>query len=70
MERLAWPPGAPSMRLFRDPAETQHVWAVRESALGATSFVPGEAKNWEGWEDAAVDRRPASASYLRDLRRR
>ncbi|MCK7498491.1 MAG: hypothetical protein MZW92_53560 [Comamonadaceae bacterium] len=42
------------MRLFRDPAETQHVWAVRESALGATSFVPGEAKNWEGWEDAAV----------------
>ena len=30
------------------------MWAVRESALGATSFVPGEAKNWEGWEDAAV----------------
>ena len=48
-------PGAPSMRLFRDPAETQLVWAVRESALGATSFVPGEAKNWEGWEDAAVE---------------
>ena len=56
------------MRLFRDPAETQHVWAVRESALGATSFVPGEAKNWEGWEDAAVP--PARlGEYLRRLRR-
>ena len=67
MERLRARPGAPSMRLFRDPAETQHVWAVRESALGATSFVPGEAKNWEGWEDAAVP--PARlGEYLRRLR--
>ncbi len=68
MERLRSRPGAPSMRLFRDPAETQHVWAVRESALGATSFVPGEAKNWEGWEDAAVP--PARlGEYLRRLRK-
>ncbi|MGE5198801.1 MAG: FAD-binding oxidoreductase, partial [Rhodospirillaceae bacterium] len=68
MERLRARPGAPSMRLFKDPAETQHVWAVRESALGATSFVPGEAKNWEGWEDAAVP--PARlGEYLRRLRR-
>ena len=67
MRRLESRPGAPSMRLFRDPAETQHVWAVRESALGATSFVPGEAKNWEGWEDAAVP--PARlGEYLRRLR--
>ncbi len=66
--RLESRPGAPSMRLFRDPVETQHVWAVRESALGATSFVPGEAKNWEGWEDAAVP--PARlGEYLRRLRR-
>lgn len=57
----------PSMVLFRDPAETALVWAVRESALGATSFVPGEKKNWEGWEDAAVE--PANlGGYLRDLR--
>jgi FAD/FMN-containing dehydrogenase/Fe-S oxidoreductase len=68
MERLGRAPNAPSMRLFRDAAETQHVWAVRESALGATSFVPGEAKNWEGWEDAAVP--PARlGEYLRRLRR-
>ena len=68
MARLESRPGAPSMRLFRDPVETQHVWAVRESALGATSFVPGEAKNWEGWEDAAVP--PARlGEYLRRLRR-
>ncbi len=34
---------------------------------GATSFVPGEAKNWEGWEDAAVP--PARlGEYLRRLR--
>jgi FAD/FMN-containing dehydrogenase/Fe-S oxidoreductase len=67
MERLRGRPGAPTMRLFRDPAETAHVWAVRESALGATSFVPGEARNWEGWEDAAVP--PARlGEYLRKLR--
>ena len=68
MDRLRSRPGAPSMRLFRDPVETQHVWAVRESSLGATSFVPGEDKNWEGWEDAAVP--PARlGEYLRRLRR-
>jgi len=68
MEAMRARPGAPSMRLFRDPIETQHVWAVRESALGATSFVPGEGKNWEGWEDAAVP--PARlGDYLRRLRR-
>ena len=68
MARLDSRPGAPSMRLFRDPVETHQVWAVRESALGATSFVPGEAKNWEGWEDAAVP--PARlGEYLRRLRR-
>jgi FAD/FMN-containing dehydrogenase/Fe-S oxidoreductase len=68
MDRLRSRPGAPTMRLFRDPAETQHVWAVRESSLGATSFVPGEGKNWEGWEDAAVP--PARlGEYLRRLRR-
>ena len=68
MARLGSRPDAPSMRLFRDAMETHHVWAVRESALGATSFVPGEAKNWEGWEDAAVP--PARlGEYLRRLRR-
>lgn len=67
MAALRTGPGAPSAVLFRDPVQTALVWAVRESALGATSFVPGEKKNWEGWEDAAVE--PARlGGYLRDLR--
>ncbi|HTW60960.1 MAG TPA: FAD-binding and (Fe-S)-binding domain-containing protein [Terracidiphilus sp.] len=36
------------------PEEAKHVWHVRESALGAMVFVPGEPDRWEGWEDAAV----------------
>ena len=36
------------------PEEAASVWHVRESALGAMVFVPGEPDRWEGWEDAAV----------------
>ena len=68
MEGLRSRPDAPAMRLFRDPLESQHAWSVRESALGATSFVPGEGHNWEGWEDAAVPPERLGA-YLRDLRK-
>ncbi len=46
--------------------EAKRVWKVRESALGATAFVPGKPLAWEGWEDAAVA--PARlGSYLRAL---
>jgi FAD/FMN-containing dehydrogenase/Fe-S oxidoreductase len=56
----------PNARVFTDPAESSRVWAVRESALGATVFAPGEPEGWEGWEDAAVP--PANlGSYLRKL---
>ena len=49
-----------------DGAEAARVWKVREQALGATVFVPGEPHSWEGWEDAAVP--PAAlGSYLRQL---
>ena len=42
------------------------VWHVRESALGAMVFVPGEPDRWEGWEDAAVP--PAQlGDYLRAI---
>ncbi len=34
--------------------EAKRVWHVRESALGATVYVPGEPHGWEGWEDSAV----------------
>jgi FAD/FMN-containing dehydrogenase/Fe-S oxidoreductase len=36
------------------PDEAKCVWHVREAALGAMVFVPGEPDRWEGWEDAAV----------------
>jgi FAD/FMN-containing dehydrogenase/Fe-S oxidoreductase len=48
------------------PAEAARVWHVRESALGATVFVPGEPHGWEGWEDAAVPPEKLG-SYLRKL---
>jgi Fe-S oxidoreductase len=42
------------------------VWHVRESALGAMVFVPGEPDRLEGWEDAAVP--PAQlGAYLRAI---
>ena len=48
------------------PAEAASVWYVRESALGAVVFVPGEPNRWEGWEDAAVP--PAKlGGYLRSI---
>ena len=43
----------PSVRIF-NKLEARQVWFVRESALGAVSFAPGEPERWEGWEDAAV----------------
>jgi len=55
-------------RIFTDPEQQRRIWIVRESALGANSFVPGEKHSWEGWEDSAVAPEKIGA-YLRDLRR-
>ncbi|HEV8492344.1 MAG TPA: FAD-binding oxidoreductase, partial [Candidatus Angelobacter sp.] len=52
MEALKTKSDAPSMRLFTDVSDTQHIWQVREAGLGSTAFVPGEADTWEGWEDS------------------
>ncbi len=46
--------------------EAVRIWHIRESALGATVFVPGEPHGWEGWEDAAVPPEQLG-SYLRQL---
>ena len=54
-------------RVFSDPEQQRRIWLVRESALGANSFVPGEKHSWEGWEDSAVAPEKIG-SYLRDLR--
>ena len=64
LRRSATPP---NVRLCT-AAEARYVWDVRESSLGATSHVPGEPLNWEGWEDAAVAPEKLGG-YLRDLRR-
>ncbi|HLB89303.1 MAG TPA: FAD-linked oxidase C-terminal domain-containing protein, partial [Terriglobales bacterium] len=53
---------------FTDNQQAKRVWEVRESALGATSHVPGEPLGWEGWEDAAVAP-DKLGNYLRDLRK-
>ena len=64
LNRSATPP---SVRLYSG-AQAKRVWEVRESSLGATSHVPGEPLNWEGWEDAAVSPEKLGG-YLRDLRK-
>jgi FAD/FMN-containing dehydrogenase/Fe-S oxidoreductase len=66
MDSLRGKPGAPSMKLFTDKEEMEHLWEVRESGLGATAFVPGEPDTWEGWEDSAVAPEKLGG-YLRDL---
>ena len=48
----SWPQ-KPGARIY-SAREAARVWTVRESALGATVFVPGEPEGWEGWEDAGV----------------
>ena len=48
----SWP--SPPVAHICAPDEAKAVWHVRESALGAMVFVPGEPNRWEGWEDAAV----------------
>jgi FAD/FMN-containing dehydrogenase/Fe-S oxidoreductase len=48
------------------PEEAASIWRVRDSALGAMVFVPGEPDRYEGWEDAAVP--PAQlGKYLRAI---
>ena len=62
----SWP-SAPVAHICA-PDEAQAVWHVRESALGAMVFVPGEPDRWEGWEDSAVP--PAQlGKYLRAITR-
>jgi FAD/FMN-containing dehydrogenase/Fe-S oxidoreductase len=55
----------PAVKLY-STADAARIWFVRESALGATVFVPGEPHGWEGWEDAAVPPEKLG-SYLRQL---
>ena len=68
MEHLKKTKNPPSMKLFDDEAEEEHLWKVRESGLGATARIPGEKDAWEGWEDSAVPPERVGP-YLRELRK-
>jgi FAD/FMN-containing dehydrogenase/Fe-S oxidoreductase len=60
----AWPE-APVARIY-NAADAARIWHVRDSALGATAFVPGEPERHEGWDDAGIP--PAKlGAYLRGL---
>jgi FAD/FMN-containing dehydrogenase/Fe-S oxidoreductase len=58
----------PTMKLILDKQQQKNLWDVREAALGATAFVPGEKDTWPGWEDSAVAPEKVGG-YLRDLRK-
>ena len=58
----------PTVKVYSDPREQSKIWSIRESALGANSFVPGRDPAWEGWEDSAVAPEKLGG-YLRDLQR-
>jgi Fe-S oxidoreductase len=47
-----WP--VPPVARICSSEEVVSIWRVRDSALGAMVFVPGEPDRHEGWEDAAV----------------
>ncbi len=53
---------------FDDARRQQLAWAVRESGLGATAYVPNKYRTWEGWEDSSVAPEKLG-QYLRELRK-
>lgn len=74
-EFLAWleaegyaPDRFTAMRSVQEGGNSEDLWKIRESGLGATAFPPDSGDHWPGWEDAAV---PPSrvGDYLRDLKR-
>jgi len=68
MNKLSGRSNAPSMKLLESPEDHDRVWKLRESGLGATTFIPGERDSWPGWEDSAVAPEKIGG-YLRDLRK-
>ncbi|HJZ64977.1 MAG TPA: FAD-binding and (Fe-S)-binding domain-containing protein [Candidatus Acidoferrum sp.] len=57
---------ARSSRVIVSPEDQKKIWLIRESGLGANSYVPGDDPSWEGWEDSAVSPEKLGP-YLRDL---
>ncbi|HLX12469.1 MAG TPA: FAD-linked oxidase C-terminal domain-containing protein [Bacteroidota bacterium] len=68
MEKAFKPKAGVTMHLCQSRHEAETFWKIRESGLGASSFIPGEKEAWEGWEDSAVAPEKLGA-YLRELRK-
>jgi FAD/FMN-containing dehydrogenase/Fe-S oxidoreductase len=60
-------PSPPTARIY-SKAEARRVWQVREAGPRASTFAPGAAPEWEGWDDAAVAPEKLG-SYLRGIRK-
>jgi FAD/FMN-containing dehydrogenase/Fe-S oxidoreductase len=58
--------GSSRARVVVDPAEQAALWALRESAAGATAVVPGKPPTYPGWEDSAVPPERLGR-YMREL---
>jgi FAD/FMN-containing dehydrogenase/Fe-S oxidoreductase len=65
LERLR--DGTVDHRLYSEGDQSEGIWQLRESGLGATAFVPGQPDTWPGWEDAAVPPEHVG-EYLNDFR--
>jgi FAD/FMN-containing dehydrogenase/Fe-S oxidoreductase len=66
IQSLARSAPSASTRIITKKVHARKVWEVRESSLGAVTYVPGEPPNWEGWEDSAVAPEKLG-QYLREL---
>jgi FAD/FMN-containing dehydrogenase len=60
--------GVQGIKIVIEPSEQKKMWEVRESGLGASALVPGQADTWEGFEDSAVHPKVVGA-YLRELKK-
>ena len=67
MDSLKKVKNAPSMKLFDDEAEEQHLWEVRESGLGATAAFPARKMRGKGGR-IPLYLLTSVGPYLRDLR--
>jgi FAD/FMN-containing dehydrogenase/Fe-S oxidoreductase len=65
-ELLAALPDGVTYRLAAERTAQERLWAVRESALGATALRVDGGHNYEGWEDGAVPPERL-ADYLRGI---
>jgi len=59
---------SPDIKLYEDKESQDHLWQIREAALGATVFDSKKNLTWPGWEDSAVPPEKVS-EYLKELRK-